>query len=501
MKKISFTLFRNQQSSAPLRNHGIFVLACFLIAVAIGCLIVLDPYGTLFLGRQLNIKLFPYTFSLVVFTFLAIILFLLKYFDTYSSRILEKKEFLLIILYIAGYQTSSLQLWIIDLSDIALGTYVLAILIDAFVKEGKKFINTPIHLLNLLLLIFTLLPLINNMMIPSRTQLLFIKIILMFFLTVNSLYSKKLVIKYTKWLIIITTCSAVFGIFQEAVFLTTGIPVVGLIPADDLERMFERGLFRVPALMLSYKVFAAILAITFIITISLLVFPNPLTRGLKKKMYLSLAAFLMFFALLLTAAQDILLGLFIASGFLLLFRKPRYLVHLTIATLLLIIIVCSFFIYSPGKEDRFYHIIKDVPKEESTRIQLDREGIQGFVHGNYKLSGRGRQNRYTANVHNWPAHNAFILIADETGIFGFIIYSAMFVWIIYRLITVNLVIKDPAYLPIMRGLLCGIIIYLIGAQFTASWAEPFLWILFALTESSALILAKNTEKSLSHNPP
>lgn len=490
---------RYQQRFTPFRSPGGSALACFLLAVAIGCLVAFDPYGTLFLGHQLNIKLFPYAFSLVVFTFLVIILFLLKYFDTYSSRILEKKEFLLIILYIAGYQTSSLQLGIIDLSDIALGTYVLAILIDAFVKEGKKFINTPIHLLNLLLLIFTLLPLIN-MMIPSRTQLIFIKIILMFFLTVNSLYSKELVIKYTKWLIIITTCSAVFGIFQEAVFLTTGIPVVGLIPADDLEKMFEGGLFRVPALMLSYRVFAAILAITFIITISLLVFPNPLTRGLKKKMYLSLAAFFMFIALLLTSAQDILLGLFIASGFLLLFRKPRYLVHLTIATLLLIIIVCSFFIYSPGKEDRFYHIIKDVPKEESTRIQLAREGIQGFVHGNYKLSGRGRPNRYTANVHNWPAHNAFILIADETGIFGFIIYSAMFVWIIYRLITVNLVVKDPAYLPIMRGLLCGIIIYLIGAQFAASWAEPFLWILFALTESSALILAKKTEKSLSHNP-
>jgi len=196
-------------------------------------------------------------------------------------------------------------------------------------------------------------------------------------------------------------------------------------------------------------------------------------------------------ALLLTQAQDVLLGFFVALMFLLILRRPRYIFHFAVVILLLAVVLFTLFAYLPGKGDTISYVVRDIPKTERERIQLDREGIQGFVHGNYKLSGRSYGNRYTANVHDWPAHNGFILILDEAGIFGFIIYLGMYIWVLFRLICLNLVVKDPAYLPIVRGLLCGIIIYFIGVQFTASYVEPFLWILFALTESSARILAKN----------
>ena len=212
---------------------------------------------------------------------------------------------------------------------------------------------------------------------------------------------------------------------------------------------------------------------------------------MKKKIYLYSVSFLMFGALLLTLAKDVLLGFFVALIFLLILRRPRYIFHFAVVILLLAAVLFTLFAYLPGKGDTISYVVRDIPKAERERIQLDRDGIQGFVRGNYKLSGCGKGGKYTDNALGWPAHNAFILILDEAGIFGFIIYLGMYIWVLFRLVCLNLVVKDTAYVPIVRGLLCGIIIYIIGAQFTAGYIEQFLWILFALTESTALILAKN----------
>lgn len=479
----------NQQRSSPLRGY-VLILVHLIAGVAIGCLVIFDPYGTTCIGHLIGIKLFPFTFVLLVSIVIVSLFFLLTYLGKYLSKVAENKELLFVIFYIVGYQTNSLQLGIIDMSDLALGVFLVVVLIDAFVKEKKSFINTPINLFNLLLLVFILLPLVH-LRVPSRTQFIYVKIVLMFFLMVNALYSKELVIKCVKWLIIITSFSAVFAIFQEFMWVTTGTLVTGMIPKAELKRMFEGGLFRVPALMLSYRIFAIILAATLIITISLLIFPNSLVTGMKKKIYLYSVSFLMFGALLLTLAKDVLLGFFVALIFLLILRRPRYIFHFAVVILLLAAVLFTLFAYLPGKGDTISYVVRDIPKAERERIQLDRDGIQGFVRGNYKLSGCGKGGKYTDNALGWPAHNAFILILDEAGIFGFIIYLGMYIWVLFRLVCLNLVVKDTAYVPIVRGLLCGIIIYIIGAQFTAGYIEQFLWILFALTESTALILAKN----------
>lgn len=479
----------NRQSPKPLRGYVLISVYLF-IGLAISCLVIFDPYGTTYISHLVGIKLLPFTFVLLISIAMVVIFFLLTYLGKYIYKLWGGKELLFIIFYIAGYQTSALQLGIIDLSDLALGMFLLVVLIDTFVEKKKKFINTPINIFNLLLLVFILLPLVNLRGVPTKVQLMYVKLILMFFLMVNALYSKELVIKCVKWLIIIMSCTAVFAIFQEFMWITTGTLVTGMIPKEDLKRMFEGELFRVPALMLSYRIFALVLSVTLTITISFLVFPNSLVTGMKK-IYLYSASLLMFGALFLTLAQDVLIGFFVALMFMLILRRPRYILHFAVVILLLATVLFSLFAYLPGKGDTISYVVRDIPKAERERIQLDRDGIQGFVWSNYKLSGRGQGGKYTDHVHGWNAHNAFILIADETGIFGFIIYIIMFVWIIYRLICLNLVVKNPAYLPITRGLLCGIIIYLTSMQFNGTYVEPFQWILFALTESTALILAKN----------
>src|SRR3990172_9092415 len=399
-------LTSNRQSPKPLRGY-VVILVYMFIGLAISCLVVFDPYGTTYISHLVGIKLLPFTFVLLISIAIVVIFFLLKYLVKNIYKILENKELLFVIFYVVGYQTNSLELGIIDFSDIVLGMYLLIALISIFVERKERLINTPINLLNLLLLFFVMLSLVNSR-VPTKTQLLYIKIILMYFLMVNTLYSKELVIKCVKWLIIITSCSAVFAIFQEFTYLTTGTIVVGMIEREELKRMFEGGLFRVPALMLSYRIFAIILATVLTLIISLLVFPNSLVKDFKRKLYLYIASFLMSSALLLTQAQDVLLGFFVALMFLLILRRPRYIFHFAVVILLLAVVLFTLFAYLPGKGDTISYVVRDIPKTERERIQLDREGIQGFVHGNYKLSGRSYGNRYTANVHDWPTHNGFI---------------------------------------------------------------------------------------------
>lgn len=470
-------------------------LTMLFTGLSVGSLLVVDPYISTYLTHRFNIaKLFPFEFSVLIFLSIILLCLFLIYLVRYFPVIVENKELLFIVLFISGYQTTSLQLGIVDASDIVLGVFLLIVLVDIFVGRKNEFIDTPINLLNLLLLIILFISLINNNL-PSRIHILYIKTMFMFFLMFNFLCSKEIVLKAVRWLIIITTCSALIAIFQEIYYILTGDVIVGFIPDEKLQRMFEPTSFglllRVPALMLGYRIFASILGVTLIITVSLIIFSNTSMPVFRKKANLYVAASLMFLALLFTFSKDVLMGFFIALVFLLTLKNLRYFLHYTAAAMLLIAIVFFLFTYLPGQIDNINYL-KDVPQSERERIQMDREGIEGFLHGGYFFFGKGasRGARYTVHTNGWPAHNAFILIADELGIFGLIIYISMFVWIIFRLIALNLVIKDPAYLPIARGFLGGIIIYIISAQFQASYMEPFLWIQLALIESTTYIFNK-----------
>lgn len=461
------------------------LLIVSIIGFSIGVLIVFDPYGTFFIGDKIGIKLLPYTFSLVVFTVVCLLgaslMLLVKYFPAFLSN----KELLFVPMFLIGYQMNSLSLAVLDPGDFAIGLFMFFFIISILVTEKSTLVITPMLLMSLLMLGLIFIPIIYTTL-PQRTQFQFVKTFCMYILLINFLNSKELFLKAIRWLIIITSCYAALGIFQELFYWATEISLVGNIPTAQLKRMYEPTSFgyllRVPGLMMSYRSFALTLAVVLVMTISLILFPK--AEIFKKRRYLYINAILLFFALLFTFSNDILLGLFLAMGIMFILWRPSLLFHFITVSLLVVVLLLTIFAYLPGKMDNFNYILKDIPKSEHERLQLNREGIERYINGPFKIFGRGadRGYRYTGHVLEWPAHNAFILIADEIGIFAFLLYAAMFLYSFFRLLVLNVKINDPFYRPIAMSLLCGLIVHIVGAQFTANYVEPFLWFHFGLIE-------------------
>jgi hypothetical protein len=410
------------------------------------------------------------------------------------TKILKKKERLFIILFLVTFQTAAIfSISIVDGSEIILLVFSLILLIEIFRgREQYYFVKTPLNLLNGIFLFFIILSAING--ISPRGFVVFLKSAVLFFLLVNFLYKRKLVITALKWFVIITTISAVIGVFQEIVYLYTGVPVVGFVSERQMELLFEptsMGMaLRVPAFMGSYKIFAVVLSFNLIIVINILLYSSTLLTTIREKCFLYFAVIFMFSALILTFSRDAFLGTCIALLMSVFLKWRSYVIHFIMILALLFVLghFCGIF-------DSFYKGGVSFIQAKATefggdRIELDREGFEGFLHGPFFLIGigTGKGGKYTSHVRRWPAHNAFILAADELGIFGLLVYLSFFIFAIFRLITINLLAKESRDKGICRGLLFGFIAYCIILQFHAGYIEVPLWLYLGIIESMALIL-------------
>lgn len=493
-----------QSHRSTLRDIAVGRIVPLWVGLYIGGLLVYEAYAPSYFNRTIYtllghrwfalIKSVPFEFSILMFSLIAGICLLVVYLPRWVALMLEYKESLFLISFLVGYQANGLNISGLDASDFLVGIFSLLLLLSIFGGKDYTFTASSVNLLNLLLLFFFIISTVNTGSLFSLIALRqYLKSILLFFLMVNFLYSKEMVTKFIRWLIVITSCSSLIAITQEVVYLLTGQLLIGVIPADVLNRMFEPTSFgyllRVPALMNEYRPFAFVLGVTLLMAISLLLFPNRLIQSSKERFFLFIACILMSTALILTFTHDVALGLSAALILLLVMRFAPYFLHFSAATLLIVSILLFSLTYIPGQMDNLQNFLKDLPSSERERFQLDREGIEGFLQGGHILigGGQGAGARYTDHFLRWPAHNAFILIADDAGIFGLLVYILIYLWIIYRIIILNLRIRDPTYLPVVRGLAGGVIIHVFTAQFQGAYTESFHWVIYALIESIALI--------------
>ena len=131
-----------------------------------------------------------------------------------------------------------------------------------------------------------------------------------------------------------------------------------------------------------------------------------------------------------------------------------------------------------------------VPKAEVERIRLDRDSIEGFMHGPYFWTGRGvfAGDRYTAHTRGWPAHNAFILVAAELGIAGLTLLLLIYGLAIARAMALNIMVTHGPYVTIVRSLPPILVVVLFGAQFEADYLEMLIWAIFATVEAMWLLV-------------
>lgn len=463
------------------------------IGLFLGSLIAYDSYIVNLISIRL-LQYFPYEFSAVVLiTIIASCIFFLN-----INRLLQNKEFMFILLLLVGYQTNAIQLAIIDLSDVTIAFFALILFLTAMANKEHKFIMSPVNYLNIILLLFIVLSFMNQ--IYPRLFLIFIKSILLFFLIINLINKKEHVITFVKLFIIVSTCSALIAIIQEIVFMTTGYTLAGFISAAELLKMTEKtplgSFYRVPGFMLSYAALAKVLVINFILIINILLYPVYFSGSSRKRALLYIALFLTLIASVLTFSKDALLAVTIGFFISIFLRWPSRIIHFLSG--LLVVIIIS---YYSGLIESFIDIIStDISHGEARmRIELDRKGIEGFIHDDirYMLFGKGMGHggKYTSDFRNWPAHNNFILAANEIGISGLLAYISIYIFIVYRLFTSSLIVKEIRDKAIIRGLLVGFSAIIIMFQFYAGYIDPLLWLYAGLVESMALVLLK--EHSLS----
>jgi cell division protein FtsW (lipid II flippase) len=192
-----------------------------------------------------------------------------------------------------------------------------------------------------------------------------------------------------------------------------------------------------------------------------------------------------------------MLGFIISLFLAVLIRWSKYIIHLLIC-LTVGIIIC----YYSGLLDHLNRWVSSeiTYGEQRMRIQLNKEGIEKLFDSDlhHILFGRGIGNgiRLTSNYNRWPAHNAFILAADEVGIIGLIVYVSMFAYLTIRIIFINMFSKDDEDIAISRGLLSGFVALLVVLQFHAGFIEQIMWLFFGIVESMYRICYGNEKQKI-----
>lgn len=476
-----------------------FPFATLIIGSLLGLFIVVDPFLTTVIANKVDLtikginvfKLYPYELFTLLFLFIP----LLSLTKRLAAQTLLNTEKSFLILYLIGIQTLALtNMGKIDFSEIVVVVFLLVVLAKHAVTHEKLNVTT-LDLLNLLFMISVFLPTVNNgnVLYFVSSLITVAKFLFIGFLTVFSIKNKTLLIFFLKWFVIMTTISSVIGIGQEIIYVTLGIPIVGLVDKDAMRLMIEPTSFgnflRVPAFFGSYKVFTFFVNTALLIVFNYFLYKRPF--ALKKRCILISSFLLLLTALLLTFSKDAFLSLFIGLTLSVLIWRPYLIIHGFIGTLLTAVVIYLF-----GFVDDIQNAIYTELHigEYRIRLQLLRDGIIGFFY-NYPCLGVGvaRGDRYTEHFYGWSVHNAIVQAADEVGIVGLFFYLILLCYTFLNILRVYLAAKDVSDKWISVSLLTGFVTFLTAIQFHPFFIERFTWLYMGVVQACVLIILKEKE--------
>jgi hypothetical protein len=225
-------------------------------------------------------------------------------------------------------------------------------------------------------------------------------------------------------------------------------------------------------------------------------------RACRNKLWF-FALFLNVSAVALTLSKDIYLGLTVGLLITLFSYRPKLLWPAGMLTLLAAGGFSLYLTMAPGGWDSASATVKLIPGAERERMQLDREGLEGFVISRDFLLGAGvnAQERYTDHFLGWKAHNAFILVANAGGLPALALYLAAFLWLAYRLALINLIAASAEDIALARGLGMFFLAAFIALQFTSEYIEAAFWMFAALVEATAVHFSRRTSPVVVHGVP
>ncbi len=344
-------------------------------------------------------------------------------------------------------------------------------------KKSKGSFRTP---LDLPIIIFAIIGFIStfNSLIPKQSlmaiPIFVVGIFLSYYLVLGNITDKKFLKKFILAMILGGTITACLGIFQHLIW--------------GVERSY--------ATLIHINTLAGYLTLMIPIVLSLLFY----APKRSEKILLTFSLITMIICLIFTRSRSGWLALVGAMSFLVIIKKEK---RLAIGLTLVIIVVVSLLI--PSIKARL-RITFDLTANKD-RICLAKSALQMIK--DHPLTGIGVNTFYyiypqyqlpEEKVSGRPhAHNVFLQIGAEMGLFAIII----FLWLLVRVFKIGWKTlrrtKDEYLRTLVIGLLASLIAFLISQEFDFMWSRPnlfiFFWILLAMFLATRNIVLKNKGNS------
>jgi hypothetical protein len=479
-------------------------MTALVLGAIIGAFVALDPLFSTYLLRDLpQLHSVSYALSITAAALLGAGFLARRIVADFSIAWIRDYSFYFPLLFLVAYQFTSLSAGPLDPTDALLGVFIVLFAVGLMIDRDQRLVSTPFNMLHVLIVICITVSLVATFKPTGFMRSL--KPFILFFLLVNFLPRGNVIPTFIRWMVVLAMVTAAFALLQEAVWLASPVALTPL-PQANIEMMMETiggtAVLRVPALMTGYRPLALYLAISLMFAVSGLLWSRE--ARLVSRRWLKLAICLIVPALLLTQAKDILIGTVLGIVLLLiLYRPTRYVPLLSAVALVGALAVALTVSLVPGNVDKAMDLARTIPKAEIERIRLDRDSIEGFLHGPYFWTGRGvfAGARYTAHSRRWPAHNAFILAAAEIGIVGVTLLLSVYALAFVRALALNAIVKRGPHLPLVRALVPSMAIIFVGAQFEADFLEMFIWTMFAVIEALWVVVNRRSMPQAVHAPP
>jgi hypothetical protein len=462
-------------------------MKALLLGTVFGALVALDPVLTTYLFSDFPwLHGFPYALSVAIALTACAAFAALRFLPPLASTVIRDYWRYFPALYLLCFQFNGMAAGqTLDPTELVTAAFIPLFVAALLIQRDQRIVATPFNALHVALAVCLAVSLASEFKPASFIKSF--KYFVVFFLLVNCLVRENVTRTFVRWLVILAVPSAVLGLAQEFFWLTTD-SVISPIPAKEIEIMFETHfgvpMFRVGAMMVSYQDLALYLATAFFLSLSALLWRQE--AMLLRRPWLLVALLVICPALFLTFSKPIYMGCCFGLLLLVLLRWPaRALSIATVGGLIGALALVTAIAVVPGKVDTVLDAARDAPKSEVERIRLDRDTIEGFLHGPYFWTGRGINvgYRYTAHSRGWPAHDAFILVAAELGVVGLAIYVAIWGLAIARVVALNVVVNEGPFLFVVRALPGILLLILFQALFQGHYFDSFIWPMFALTEA------------------
>ncbi|MED3946214.1 O-antigen ligase family protein [Priestia aryabhattai] len=321
---------------------------------------------------------------------------------------------------------------------------------------------------------------LSPVLMDSIKGLLTLTLLIFTFITTISTISldnQSLVKLSTIAFLVLGTIEAVYGIVSYVVYLTNGTDIGGLMHGQQGLSISVKGTFE------EANIFGAFNSIVILLILSLLI--NGYYK--KKNWILIILLIINFGAIILSWTRSAWLGTLLGVLFILLINKSQiiklknFLLLIFIAGSIVLIInyISPIFDKLSGNNGLFYTKISEIfdPQSDTAVYRMNEFQVAINQWSHSPFFGNGYLSIKAFGETKWIS-NIFLLLLDDSGIIGALLFFCPLAWVLFKSIKVSHLaskLSSPQYSAYITGLTAGLISLLFVFNFTPTHTLLFFW--------------------------